>query len=339
MLDRKGEMTSSQILTLVIAIGGFIVVLIFLAILYDTGKGEDEKELCRLSILTRATAYDALQGTVPLKCQTGKICISRSGKSDACPEFLGEKGVEGVKLESIDAKGKEQIEGILARAMYSCWSMTGKGNLDLFGGFWKELGFDSEGDVEKATCLVCSRVAFADDVPKPLLGQINMRNYLENTLAPPDYKLPYTELFTDRETRTFAKAEDVRRLLDEGQIVDNGENITGNVARNQLAIVFAQNKPQDWPDVAKKWGLYVMLPSAIQTPGGFKAKAFVLGAEATVAAVGTINTVIAEGAAARFCGQFTSTGVTGEGGCSLIQTIGYNVNDVNALCHTIQSEP
>jgi len=335
-MNTRGEMTSSEIITFVIAIGGFIVVLVFLAILYDTGKGQDSAELCRLSILTRATSYDALQATIPLKCATNKICISFSGKKDACSQFVGEEAFP-VQLEKVTAK--DTIERTLTEAMYSCWSVTGKGRLDLFGSAWKDLGLDRENNPELATCLICSRVAFAPDVPAGLLKQVNLEYYLENTLAPPDYKLPYTELFTDRETRTFPKEKDIEELLKEGQIKDSSEGFEGNSAGNQLAIVFAQNKPENWEDVAKNWGLYIMLPSVIKTPGGFKAKAFVLAAEAAVGAYGAINTVIGAGAAARFCGQFTTTGESGKGGCSLIQAIGYNVKDINSICHTIQSEP
>src|SRR3989344_3312354 len=133
-LFKKGELTSSQIISLVLAIAGFAVVFIFIAILYGSGMGEDQREVCRLSILTRATTPSIAQAAVPITCTTEKICVSATGSKKACPEFLGEKNVRGVELDGkTNADNARIIERVSAEVMYQCWSMTGKGQLDLFG--------------------------------------------------------------------------------------------------------------------------------------------------------------------------------------------------------------
>ena len=134
MIGKRGELTSSEILSIIFAIAGFIIILIFLAVIYDAGTGEDTRELCRLSVLTRASApFNSVQASVPLKCATEKVCISTSGKKDACPEFIGEANVRGVKLEGESVVEKaDVIEKEYADAMYFCWSMMGKGQLNVF---------------------------------------------------------------------------------------------------------------------------------------------------------------------------------------------------------------
>lgn len=172
---KRGEMTSSQIITIVLAIAGFIVVLIFLAILFDD-RGSGDRELCKFSVLTRATSpIDSLQASIPLKCTTEKICISESGKKDACDQFAGEENVKPVELKgSVDQKVR-QIEETSANAMFDCWSMMGEGKLDVFPGINRpknELGvvLSVVGGVlsipkeVKPACVICSRVALADDL-------------------------------------------------------------------------------------------------------------------------------------------------------------------------------
>ena len=87
---KKGDLTSFQIINIVLAIAGFVVVLIFLSILFSD-RGETDREVCRLSILTRATAPDILQANVPLKCKTEKICITTKLFGGECNQFLGEE--------------------------------------------------------------------------------------------------------------------------------------------------------------------------------------------------------------------------------------------------------
>ena len=63
-MKKRGELTSTQIGMLVIAIMGFLVVLFFI-LGFDFG-GVSEREVCHLSVLTRGTSPEAAQMYIPL---------------------------------------------------------------------------------------------------------------------------------------------------------------------------------------------------------------------------------------------------------------------------------
>ena len=73
-MKKRGELTTSQIVGLTLTIGGFAVVLIFVLVYLDVGK-QVGKDACSLSVLTRATANTKVEGLVPLKCTTEKLCM------------------------------------------------------------------------------------------------------------------------------------------------------------------------------------------------------------------------------------------------------------------------
>src|SRR3989338_8876022 len=95
-MNRKGEITVEQVIGLIMAIIGFVVVLILLFSLeLETASADD---VCRASVLSRASVPTAAQNYVPLTCSTKKICLTKDGGGE-CEQFLGEKGVQIVKLK------------------------------------------------------------------------------------------------------------------------------------------------------------------------------------------------------------------------------------------------
>mgnify|MGYP006929383758 CR=1 FL=1 len=120
-MNKRGELTSTQIVSIVLVIIGTVIILFFLAFLFDDSS-EDDREICRISVLTRATAPDIVGGAIPLKCRTDKICITSDsgflglGKGK-CIQFAGEEhqklSVSGNSLTS-----HREIEEILAKQMY-----------------------------------------------------------------------------------------------------------------------------------------------------------------------------------------------------------------------------
>jgi len=230
---KKGELTSSQIITIVLAIAGFIVVLIFLAILFED-RGEGDRELCKFSVLTRATSpIGSLQASIPLKCTTEKICISASGKKDACKQFAGEEDKSPVKLKgSVDEKARK-IEETYANAMFDCWNMMGEGKLDVFPGSDRpksEIGTilsvigDALGIPKKLkpACVICSRVALADDLfdengePKEFLKKVDTNRYLKDEFIP-NTNEKYIKYFSDEQVRGFLDKE----FFEQGLVVDS----------------------------------------------------------------------------------------------------------------------
>lgn len=360
---RRGELTSHEIITLVLSIAGFIIVLIFLALFYGGLEGEDTREVCRLSVLARATAPTLVQAAVPLKCTTEKICVSMSGKKKDCPQFLGESSVRAVKLNGkTPAENARLIENTSAQAMYQCWSMMGKGKLDLFGKARDLFIGKSTGKV--STCVICSRIAYADDIPPDVFDLVNLEHYLETQFVPlPGATQTYLETFSDEGTKTFASlAEGVK--FDALDKVFRKDIVLGSseTRDKQIAFVFSQVKAPSPGTVLKNLG-YSVLAGAFaisRVPGSGKVAGatgraivtnpYALGATA-LAVVGVGGGAMwsayrGQQAAAGYCGQFTTSIEKEEdklqqykGGCSLVRATDYNVQDINALCASIQGDP
>ncbi|MBU0760880.1 MAG: hypothetical protein KJ600_02255 [Nanoarchaeota archaeon] len=216
-MEKRGELTSSQIGMIILAIAGFIVVLLFLFFILDL-KEMSELEICKLSILTRGTAPEITKRLAPLKCTTQKICLTMENKD--CPQFLGYENVKKVKLPSgtlADGKPKasQKIEEISANAMYDCWNIMGQGKIDIFGG--EEGNHLSDLVIEKAKsisvvnnveakCVICSRVAIAPDLyeekNKEILKQVDVNTYLKEKQVPGS-SLTYLQTFTDRQVSSY----------------------------------------------------------------------------------------------------------------------------------------
>ncbi len=343
MTTKRGEITSTQLTVLILALVGFIILLVFLYTIFNNQNVSDS-ELCRVSVLTRATAPDISQASLPLKCRTSKICISLSGKQNECPQFIGESNVENIRLSGDESQMRNTIEQTLANNMYDCWKMMGTGKLDLYGSAWKSFGL-SESDLGKATCVICTRVALGNDVVAAKLPEkVNLGEYLKQQKLPPDYRISYLDAFTDMQFNSYPSVEQVNSYLsgnDPKKISVSQTGLEGISSGNQLAIVFAQNKPKAWQDVATNWA-YGIFGTELKAPGGLKT-GLVLGlAEAGIAAYSISNAFAGEYAAAVQCrGVVASESVLKESisnddrfrhGCSLIQTLPYNVRDINTLC-------
>lgn len=331
--NSKGEMTSSQIVTTVLSIGAFIIVLIFVAVLYEGGDRTGRIETCKFSVLSRATVPDLVQARVPLKCTTGKICIS---EGDDCPQFIGEKNVERVSVSGSDDEKIALMEETVARSLYECWNMMGRGQLNIFRGT-SELFFGGGA----SSCVVCDRIAFSSDVMSSgLPASMDMKTYLE-THGPDDGSgHSYVYLLTDRETNTFLSAEESDTLLRqaEGSIdisLEGSQN-------NQLAILFAQNKPVSFGSVLENWGYVAFAAgtSASRVPVVGTQAGFILGlGSAGLGVIGASSAYAGQLAAASYCGSFTSPESDFDHGCSLVQSVPYSVNDVNALCDSLEGSP
>lgn len=342
--DKKGQLTAQQIAVIIIAIIGFAIVLFFVTFLFDD-SGETDRELCRLSVLTRATAPDIAQAVVPLKCKTEKICITSKLFGGKCKQFAGEDNVQIMKVKTV-----EEIDKIMADHMYYCWSMMGQGKLDLFA---KATGFLGLAETGKATCVVCSRVALAEDIiQKGWDKEIGLTAYLQNNFVPgAGNNLKYLEAFTDKSTSTFSVTAEVEKLVkSEAEVkiaVEKGEGSglvdrsSTNIAENgnQIAFVFSQNKPTKWSSVLGNWG--AVTAGSFFTVSGFFRK-ILIPVDLGLAAAGTLNTYAGQRAAVGYCGTFVSSLKNRDidaGGCSLIQAVPYKVSNVNAVCNSIQSIP
>ncbi len=143
-MNKRGELTSQQIVTIVILIISFAVILLFF---YFFGfKEEVSKESCRNSVMLRGTAVS--RGVVNLECETKDICISMGGQ---CKNAL-------VKTETIKVRNKAELFEQLSNLMYDCWWQMGEGKVDYVQ---SGMGFDKDN-----ICHICNTISFDEAVKK-----------------------------------------------------------------------------------------------------------------------------------------------------------------------------
>jgi len=165
MKTKKGEITTSQLIFLILLILGFAIVLIFI-LSYPWNSGID-KEACHEQIVMRSSVnfkYINLgDKLISLdKCGTEKICLSMSGKD--CEDF-GPSTKED-RITKISIKNENDVKIAIANALYDCNSLLGAGKLNFLPN-----KFSGE-----KYCLPCARIAF-DSEAKEKLNKINYYDF------------------------------------------------------------------------------------------------------------------------------------------------------------------
>ncbi|MCK5624540.1 hypothetical protein KAI04_01740 [Candidatus Pacearchaeota archaeon] len=174
--NNKGELSTQQIIMLIILIMSFIVILYFL---FRLNLGESgEKEICYNSVVMKANPVLS-KGDVSLNCQRTYVCLTKDGSCEA----MTNPNIR--KVETSD-----EVYKALADEMADCWWMFGEGTIDYVGDKAKESNY----------CSICSQIAF-DDSMKEIeefdLGKINqdeLYTYLAKTPLS-ENKETYAEYF------------------------------------------------------------------------------------------------------------------------------------------------
>jgi hypothetical protein len=156
-IKNKGELTTQQIVMLIILIVGFVVILVLLFRL-NLGKTTDE-EICHNSVVMR----DRTKIVSALNCKTSYVCISGG---DNCKEIDSTTNIE------VNPTDKEEIMKAIADEMSGCWWMFGEGEID-YGSAW----------LTNYHCALCSVVKF-DKKIQTEFSEISYKefyDYLKNT--------------------------------------------------------------------------------------------------------------------------------------------------------------
>lgn len=155
MKYKKGEMTTQQIVILIVAIVSFAVILFFMFRL-NLGETTDE-ELCHNSVITRGSSVvpsDAL----PLKCHRKYVCINNGG------DCIGLTNPEKIEVESLP-----EIYATLADEMANCWWMFGEGRVNYVG----------DGLTKDNYCSICSQIYFDESLDSLTNGNIDQNKLYE----------------------------------------------------------------------------------------------------------------------------------------------------------------
>lgn len=155
--SKKGELTTQEIVILIVLIISFVIIL-FLLFRLNLG-GTTNEEICHNSVVLNGQS-SLTSG--PLNCKTDYLCIS-AGSS--CSDFSASNTV---KVSSGD---KTQIMKALADEMSSCWSEFGEGQID----------YSSGSVFGNKACAICSIVSFDSSVKTAKISYIDFYTYLSTT--------------------------------------------------------------------------------------------------------------------------------------------------------------
>jgi len=133
--NKKGEITTQQLVIIIILVISFAIILFFLWRL--NLKDTTESEICHNSVVSRGNS--ALREATPLNCQTSYICITKDGTCE---------GLTNPKV--FEVSNKNQVLKVLSDEMYNCWWAFGEGKVDYVG---KDL-------TKNLYCSICSQIYF-----------------------------------------------------------------------------------------------------------------------------------------------------------------------------------
>lgn len=157
--NKRGELTTTQLVTIIVLIVSFIIIL-FMIFRLNLG-GTTDKEICRNSVVLNDKS--PIEG--PLDCKTNYLCISGGGDCE---------GLTASEKIKVDPSSKEEIMKSIADEMSSCWYMFGEDKkLNYAGGYLST----------EVYCAVCSIVEFDENVQEKILKitYSEFYDYLEKT--------------------------------------------------------------------------------------------------------------------------------------------------------------
>lgn len=160
--NKKCELTSQQLVTIIILIVSFAVIIIFFVLLNI--KSSITEESCRNSIAMRGLPLNQYLKINNLKCQTQKICMNMGGNCDNL------KDAENIKIDN-----KEELNPEIIKLMKKCWDITGKGKIPYGAGHY---------------CGICYNVYFDKDLQSKIkeINQMGLYNQIK------DLKLPNSDM-------------------------------------------------------------------------------------------------------------------------------------------------
>ena len=175
-MKRKGELTTQQLVTLIILIVSFGIILF---LIFNLGLGETtNKEICHNSVLLKSKSVVGGE----LDCKTNYICISGGGKCEGFNEDYTIKIDMNPKAKSKEEKNekiKNQTMKAIADEMTDCWWMFGEGKIDYVG-----LSIEKV-IIGKMNCALCSIISFDKKIQefgKENENKFTYENFYDNFL-------------------------------------------------------------------------------------------------------------------------------------------------------------
>ncbi|MCH7535742.1 MAG: hypothetical protein IH948_08385 [Bacteroidetes bacterium] len=375
-MERKGEILTGKMATFFVALIGFAILALFIYTVFIDTDRLNQQQICHLSVLKRGALDEVgAAGLIPLQCTTQKICITTK-RNGECKQFAGEENVIDVRIDlKKPNEAKRIIEEESANAMWDCWAMMGQGRVDIFGPddiediedvIWRNIkdfiGFEAKYKVTKPMCVVCSRIAIAEDVFEKdngaeVVESVNVNRYIAEENIP-GRSLTYLQAFTDSQIISYQGVDQGKGYEPDDIEVSELEALNefrrdfnkGTVSEsNQLAFVFSQIKFKDkdaltaGTNVAITGGIIIgavllLTPVgviAIAATGLVTATIIGLGAVGAAAGYAAVTTGITNErnqiVTAGYCGNL-QTESDDKVGCSLIKVVSWDAGSINSFC-------
>ena len=150
--NTKGELTTQQIIGLIILITSFVVILVLFMRL-NLGETSNS-QVCHNSVVLRGKS---LLKTEPLDCKISYFCVSGGGN---CVEGNYDSKVE-IRQE------QNEVFKVLAEELSDCWWMFGEGKVNYLG---REIS-------GKNHCAVCSRISFDEKLKETFPTGISIEDF------------------------------------------------------------------------------------------------------------------------------------------------------------------
>ena len=161
--NKKGEITTSKIVTIILLVLGFGIALYFWFTV-NLGNLTDE-QICHNSVIQKATG----QGIVgKLDCRTQYVCISGGGEC----EGINPSDTIKLDLDFSYAVAEEQIMKAVADEMATCWWMFGEGQVSYFD-------FNQVGVLGQTACAACSIVKFDEEITKRFITETSQGDFYD----------------------------------------------------------------------------------------------------------------------------------------------------------------
>jgi hypothetical protein len=137
-MNKRGELTSKQLITIIILIISFAIIIIFFVSL--NLRQTIDTEACRNSVILRGSLPLGAD-TVQLKCKTQSVCLSMGEDCDVTRE----------DLVTIDVENENELTKEMVNLLWDCWWMMGEGKVD-----YMSAGLGRS----EPYCSICSKVYF-----------------------------------------------------------------------------------------------------------------------------------------------------------------------------------
>lgn len=199
---KKGELTTQQIVMIIILVISFSVLLF---LFFRLNPGElTKKDICHNSVVLK-TKSSSLTGA-SLDCSTNYVCISGGGEC--------ENIIEDYKIE-VDVNNKDEILNAIAEEMVDCHWMFGEGEIDYVSGTL---------NVGNTACSICFIVSFDEEIkqkyPSLFTFQSFYSSYLVNNKKSNSQTYSQYLYGTNDITR-------IKKMFDEGMSLD--PVVAGNI--------------------------------------------------------------------------------------------------------------